>query len=303
MNVKKSSSSTAATSPTRPAAAVKSSSQSLLCQFFFHSGYCRNGGACRFSHDANGMTREEALKTIPCPYFATGSCRYGEYCELQHEEIKENDDAVCGICLENVQSLKRNFGILSCCNHTFCFSCLMEWRTEGSNEVTSRRVCPTCRKNSDYVVPSSVMPANDEEKQVILQNYRAKLAAIPCKNFDGKLGSCSFGSDCFYAHLDCKGKDIKSRDKTMKELYEGRQSHRNDRESDIEYITDMIIMMGLQRHLNRRGRGGGNRRGQREESDDDDDEDDMFLSPYMDFIASLVGDDEDVGEFSAFSGF
>ena len=78
----------------------------------------------------------------------------------------------------------------------------------------------------------------------ILQNYRAKLATIPCKNFDGELGNCSFGSDCFYAHLESKGKNIKSRDKTMQELYEGRQSDRNDKERDIEYITDRIIMMG-----------------------------------------------------------
>eukprot|EP00584_Thalassiosira_punctigera_P024928 CAMPEP_0172557356 /NCGR_PEP_ID=MMETSP1067-20121228/72796_1 /TAXON_ID=265564 ORGANISM="Thalassiosira punctigera, Strain Tpunct2005C2" /NCGR_SAMPLE_ID=MMETSP1067 /ASSEMBLY_ACC=CAM_ASM_000444 /LENGTH=248 /DNA_ID=CAMNT_0013346417 /DNA_START=177 /DNA_END=923 /DNA_ORIENTATION=+ len=244
------------------------------------------------------MTRGEALKTIPCPFFATGSCRYGEYCELKHDEVKENDDAVCGICLENVPSLKRNFGILSCCLHTFCHSCLMEWRTEGSNEVTSRRVCPTCRKTSDFVVPSLVMPANDEERDQILQNYKTKLSTIPCKNFEvGQLGSCSFGSDCFYAHLDRKGKDIKQRDKTMNQLYEERQRHRNDGEQDIEYITDMIVMMGLQRHMNRRSMHGRNRRGQRDESGVEE-EDDIFISPYMmNFIASLMGDDDDLDHF------
>ncbi|KAL7541804.1 hypothetical protein ACHAXR_011235 [Thalassiosira sp. AJA248-18] len=258
------------------------SSQPLLCRFFFHSGYCRNGDACRFSHDANGMTREQALKTVPCPYFAMGSCRYGEYCELKHEELK-NDDAICGICLENVQSLKQNFGVLSCCNHTFCFSCLMEWRTEGSSEVTSRRVCPTCRKASDYVVPSLIMPRNDDEKEDILQNYKDKLSTIPCKNFDvGKLGSCSFGSDCFYAHLDRKGREIKSHDKTMQQLYEERQQrHRNDREADMHYIAEMILMMGLQRHFNRRSRGGENVRGRGEESDEDDVDVDIFISDVM----------------------
>lgn len=149
---------------------VKPSSQRLLCRFYFHSGHCRNGDACRFSHDANGMTREEALQSIPCPYFARGSCRYGERCELKHDDAVK--DAVCGICLEHVPSMRRNFGVLSCCLHTFCYGCLMEWRTEGSKEVTSRRVCPTCRKSSDYVVPSSVMPTCVEERDRMLQNYK-----------------------------------------------------------------------------------------------------------------------------------
>mmetsp|Transcript_32500 Transcript_32500/g.68670 ORF Transcript_32500/g.68670 Transcript_32500/m.68670 type:complete len:317 (-) Transcript_32500:3151-4101(-) len=291
----------------RRSIAAGSKNGTSLCRFYFHSGYCRRGDACRFSHDAHGMTREEALKTIQCPYFATGSCRYGEYCELSHDServIKKTEkkddgmtDVVCGICLENVKSLKRKFGILSCCNHVFCHSCLMEWRTEGSNEVTSRRVCPTCRKQSDYVVPWHSMPSNDEEKAAVLKNYRDKLSIISCKHFDGNLGSCSFGSDCFYAHLDHNGKDVKNRDKTMQELYEGRQRHRNNRDRDIEYITDMIIMMGLQRHLNQQGRRSGgnrNRRGLRYDSDSDgDSEDDGFLlSPYMDFISSLMGDDD-----------
>merc|ERR1712086_1219817 len=100
------------------------------------------------------------------------------------------EDAVCGICLENVQTMKRNFGVLSCCNHTFCFSCLMEWRTEGSKEVTSLRVCPTCRKASDYVVPSPTMPSNNEEKEQILVGYKAHCGTIPCKHFEiGKPGS------------------------------------------------------------------------------------------------------------------
>ena len=212
----------------------------VLCRFFFHSGYCRAGDACRFSHDADGMSREEALKTIPCPYFATGECRYGEYCELKHDDAaRKSREAVCGICLETVLSKHRNnFGLLSCCNHIFCMSCLMEWRTEGSQECTTRRVCPTCRKASDYVVPSSVLPQNDEEKEQILENYKASLSEIPCKHFEiGELGSCPFGRDCFYAHRDRKGRDIKRRDRGMQQLYEERRQHRHER--DIDYITEM----------------------------------------------------------------
>ena len=90
-----------------------STNSSTLCRFFFQSGYCRNGDSCKFSHDSNGrLSRGEALKTIPCPYYASGSCRFGERCELLHEEIK-NSDEVCGICLENTIEKGRKYGILS----------------------------------------------------------------------------------------------------------------------------------------------------------------------------------------------
>ncbi|KAL7548928.1 hypothetical protein ACHAWF_012196 [Thalassiosira exigua] len=269
-----------------------------LCRFFFQNGCCRNGDACRFSHDADGLTREEALKTIPCPYFAAGTCRFGEHCMLSHgEDVGRgkpgggDDDAVCGICLESVRSLGRSFGVLSCCDHVYCFECLMEWRTEGSSEVTSRRFCPTCRKASDYVVPSAYMPANEEEKERMLQSYKDKLSAVPCKHFDGTLGSCSFGSNCFYAHLNSRGEDTKSRDKTMQQLYEERQRQRDDRRGtgDIDSLTEMILMMGLQRHLNRHTRRRGrNRRGRDDESDDELDMED-FISTVMATLMETSG--------------
>jgi E3 ubiquitin-protein ligase makorin len=258
-----------------------------------------------------------ALKTIPCPYYASGSCRFGEHCELMHhgddrpaagrgggeandDDNNDDDDdggpLVCGICLEP----PRSFGILSCCNHAFCYSCLMEWRKEGSSDVASRRVCPTCRMSSDYVVPSPYMPSNSDEKERILREYRDRCSTIPCKKFElGRLGSCPFGRDCFYAHADRNGKDIKMRDRSMQQLYETRQRERNDRDSrDIEYITDMLMMMGMQRHLARQergGGGGGNRgRGSRrgndldDDSDDDDDDGDIFFS---DVLAALLRDE------------
>ncbi|KAL3810232.1 hypothetical protein ACHAXA_003029 [Cyclostephanos tholiformis] len=295
-----------------------------FCRFFFQNGQCRNGDACRFSHDTGGScTREMALKTIPCPYYASGSCRYGEYCELLHPnddggddrgggEVDDDDDdggtRVCGICLEP----PRSYGILSCCDHAFCYSCLMEWRKEGSSDVTSRRVCPTCRMSSDYVVPSPYMPADSDEKERLLREYRDRCSTIPCKKFElGRLGSCPFGRDCFYAHTSRDGKDIKSRDKSMQQLYETRQRERNDRDTrDIEHITDMLMMMGMQRYLARQDRGGrwGDGRGGRggghwgrdrrgdvvdEDSDDGDDGDegDIFFS---DVLAALLRDEPEL---------
>ena len=303
--------------------ASASSRASSYCRFFFQGGTCRNGDACRFSHDAGVLSRTQVLKTIACPFFLSGSCRYGDYCDLRHDQItivgedgdsttkvgeNSSEDVICGICLEK----PRNYGILSCCDHAFCYSCLMEWRKEGSIDVTSRRVCPTCRKTSDYVVSSSIMPTNGQEKERVLREYKSNCATKSCKHFDvGRLGSCPFGSDCFFAHTSINGKDIKSRDKSMQQLYEIRQRDRNERNSnDISYITDMLMMMGLQRHLVRRERERGESRGEngRWERDDDDnsenddvnDEDDDILS-LSDLMTGLLLDNPDLLDiFSSF---
>lgn len=259
------------------------------------------------------MTKQEALSTIPCPFYRKGTCRFGDSCELKHAEsnslqvsaaacpsVSSNfesnqpEEECCGICLENTSSLRRQFGILSCCNHVFCHKCIMEWRTEGSDEVSSRRVCPTCRKESDFVVPSHVHPTTEVEKGEILRNYKERLSIIPCRNFDGDLGSCPFGSDCFYAHFDDDGKDIKSQDQTMQQLYQERQRHRNDRrgQHELEAITEMLLMMGMQRHMaaernnqGRRGRRDGrNRRGGRNDDDDDNESEDEDADDDIDFI-------------------
>ncbi|EED90718.1 predicted protein [Thalassiosira pseudonana CCMP1335] len=286
---------TALASPARP-----------LCQFFVRTGSCRNDSSCRWSHNIGSLSRDEALKTIPCPHFAKGCCRFGDNCELKHDEAdissicgeaaSENDDAICNICLENPTKLKRQFGILSCCNHVFCHKCLMEWRTEGSEEVSSRRVCPTCRETSDYVVPSYVLAKNDTEKQQIIRTYKERLAAIPCRKFDGILGSCAFGKDCFYQHLDGDGKDVKSHDKTMQELYEERERQRSSRRGgwvDVDMLNEMFMMLAAMR--NRRRVHG---RGDRDDSDEDEDQDDYgMMIPPFDILRALGegSTDEDGG--------
>eukprot|EP00569_Conticribra_weissflogii_P005533 CAMPEP_0171344662 /NCGR_PEP_ID=MMETSP0878-20121228/19864_1 /TAXON_ID=67004 /ORGANISM="Thalassiosira weissflogii, Strain CCMP1336" /LENGTH=259 /DNA_ID=CAMNT_0011847897 /DNA_START=224 /DNA_END=1003 /DNA_ORIENTATION=+ len=258
------------------------------------------------------MTREEALKTIPCPFYSRdGTCRYGDYCKLKHEETRlaDDDDAfICGICLENVYAVRRKFGLLSCCNHVFCFDCLMEWRKEGSEDVRSRRVCPTCRKSSDYVVPSPVYASNEEEKQRILSTYKNRLATIPCRHFDGELGSCSFGRDCFYAHFDEDGKDVKSEDLSMKELYEKRNGRRRRRDrdsfiSDVDLMSDLLLMMGMSRHFGRSEEARSSHTSHSDhdlseiDSDEDDDDDNPFSRwgsmDIMDFMSMLSS----LGEF------
>ena len=49
-----------------------------------------------------------------------------------------------------------------------------------------------------FVTPSSVWPADAEEKARITEGYRAKLGQIDCKWFDFGEGNCPFGTSCFY---------------------------------------------------------------------------------------------------------
>jgi len=239
------------------------------------------------------MTRSEILRMIPCPHFSRGGCLYGDDCELLHQqqnshqdrklknektdEKEELVDSTCGICLENVYNTQhKQFGLLSGCNHIFCHTCLMQWRRRSEVSSSLRRVCPTCREPSNYVIPSNIFPANQSQKMIIVENYKQKCSTIPCRRFvDGKLGSCPFGRDCFFAHHDENGVDVKDQDKTMQELFEERERHRsrrNDRDSDLDMISEMLIMRALQLQLI----GGGRQRprGQAVDNDDDDGEND-----------------------------
>jgi Ring finger domain/CCCH-type zinc finger/RNA-binding, Nab2-type zinc finger len=263
--------------------AVSKGQDKPLCRFFvLHKGNCRYGAKCAYSHEIpDSLSLEDAKRFVPCPYFARGACRYGNRCQLMHtnpptdsdakqqaRDISEADTAVereelhtCGICLED--NPKRQFGLLSCCNHAFCFECLMEWRKEGSREVSGRRSCPTCRKHSDYVIPSKFFPKDEQDKQEIVQNYKNRMAPIPCKRFRKtmKLGSCPFGSECFYAHIDESGQNVKSQDKSMKTIAAERhrqynqsrrwnrgfsiQSFEESEDDDADILLDFLQLLDL----------------------------------------------------------
>eukprot|EP00555_Chaetoceros_dichaeta_P005043 CAMPEP_0198264398 /NCGR_PEP_ID=MMETSP1447-20131203/15661_1 /TAXON_ID=420782 /ORGANISM="Chaetoceros dichaeta, Strain CCMP1751" /LENGTH=103 /DNA_ID=CAMNT_0043953327 /DNA_START=590 /DNA_END=901 /DNA_ORIENTATION=- len=51
------------------------------------------------------------------------------------------------------------------------------------------------------------------EKEIVLQGYKNKMEAMPCRYFDGSIGSCPFGKSCFYAHLNWDGENLKPNDK------------------------------------------------------------------------------------------
>lgn len=124
------------------------------------------------------------------------------------DALKRSQEIECSVCLERVLSkatiAERKFGVLSECDHPFCISCIRNWRssnpTLGMDVNSTLRACPICRKLSYFVVPSVIWYSSSDEKQEIVETYKAKLKSIDCKHFDFGDGNCPFGTSCFYKH-------------------------------------------------------------------------------------------------------
>ncbi|KAG6501019.1 E3 ubiquitin-protein ligase makorin-like [Zingiber officinale] len=124
------------------------------------------------------------------------------------EALKYSQEIECSVCLDRVHSkpnpAERKFGLLSECDHPFCISCIRNWRgnspASGMDINSALRACPICRKLSYFVIPSIIWYSTKEEKQEIVDNYKAKLKSIDCKYFDFGNGTCPFGTSCFYKH-------------------------------------------------------------------------------------------------------
>ncbi|KAJ9158555.1 hypothetical protein P3X46_024125 [Hevea brasiliensis] len=178
-----------------------------LCSFAA-AGNCPRGDKCPHIHGDICPTcgkhclhpfrpeeREEHLKTC-------------EKNQKHIEALKHSQDIECSVCLDRVlakpTAAERKFGLLSECDHPFCISCIRNWRsnspTSGMDVNTALRACPICRKLSYFVVPSVIWYSSKEEKQEIIDSYKAKLRSIDCKHFDFGNGNCPFGTSCFYKH-------------------------------------------------------------------------------------------------------
>lgn len=239
------------TSSSKPAPPAASARAPPLCRFFVLQGHCRYGDECNFSHTLPQGGVVEARKQIPCRFFLQGNCRYGDRCELRHDNpdgADKEEALTCGICLEPVgNEYNKRFGLLEGCDHVYCMECVMTWRSEGSSEAQDRRVCPSCRTKSFYVIPSWEYCVGEEKKQVMTK-YKAKLAKLPCKRFDGTFGSCPFGRDCFYAHMR-HDKNVKSQDKSMEEIHRNRDERRRRARliDDLEVINSFLMLLELTR--------------------------------------------------------
>nr|KYP32742.1 E3 ubiquitin-protein ligase makorin [Cajanus cajan] len=186
---------------------ITSPSELSICSFAA-AGNCPRGDKCPHIH---GDLCPTCGKHCLHPFRPEEREEHMKSCENKHkhlEALKRSQEIECSVCLERVLSkptaAERKFGLLSECDHPFCISCIRNWRssnpTLGMDVNSTLRACPICRKLSYFVIPSVIWYSTTEEKQEIIDNYKAKLKSIDCKHFDFGDGNCPFGTSCFYKH-------------------------------------------------------------------------------------------------------
>lgn len=172
------------------------------------TGKCTRGELCPYLHgDVCAMCGKQCLH----PHRPDEREEHQRQCERNQkrlESLRFSQDIECSICLDRVLSkptvAERKFGLLSGCDHPFCISCIRDWRSTSQPQGTGTdaivRLCPVCRVLSYYVIPSVIWYTNAEEKQEIIDGYKARVSDIDCRYFNFGNGRCQFGSSCFYKH-------------------------------------------------------------------------------------------------------
>ncbi|XP_039008576.1 putative RING-type E3 ubiquitin transferase C3H69 isoform X2 [Hibiscus syriacus] len=175
-----------------------------ICSFAA-AGNCPHGEACPHIHgDLCPTCRKHCLH----PFRPEEREEHVKICEKKQkhlEALKYSQEIECGVCLDRVllkpTAAERKFGLLSECDHPFCISCIRNWRSSSPSSGMDVRACPICRKLSYFIIPSVIWYSTPEEKQGIVDSYKAKLRSIDCKRFNFGNGNCPFGTSCFYKFL------------------------------------------------------------------------------------------------------
>ncbi|NWR36668.1 MKRN2 ligase, partial [Tachuris rubrigastra] len=171
--------------------------------------------------------------------------------------FQASQDKVCSICMEVVyekpSASERRFGILSNCTHTYCLSCIRQWRCAKQFENPIIKSCPECRVISEFVIPSVYWVEEQEKKNELIEAFKQGVGKKPCKYFEQGKGTCPFGGKCLYLHAYPDGRRAEP-EKPRKQLSsEGTVRFFNsvrlwdfieDRESRAGPGTDQVTELG-----------------------------------------------------------
>ncbi|XP_061869860.1 probable E3 ubiquitin-protein ligase makorin-1 [Colius striatus] len=116
----------------------------------------------------------------------------------------QSQPVACGICMEHVAQKalpeERLFGILPNCSHVFCLGCIRTWRRCRGFQSNVLKACPECRVSSSYYIPHKHWVSDAQEKEKLIEDFKARMGKIRCKFFVQNHGRCPFKSDCIYLH-------------------------------------------------------------------------------------------------------
>ncbi|KAM8758825.1 LOW QUALITY PROTEIN: E3 ubiquitin-protein ligase makorin-2 [Rhynchonycteris naso] len=183
------------------------SSEHQLCPYAA-AGECRFGDACVYLH---GEMCEICRLQVLHPFDPEQRKAHEKICmsTFEHEMEKAfafqaSQDKVCSICmeviLEKASASERRFGILSNCNHTYCLSCIRQWRCAKQFENPIIKSCPECRVISEFVIPSVYWVEDQNKKNELIEAFKQGMGKKACKYFEQGKGTCPFGSKCLYRH-------------------------------------------------------------------------------------------------------
>jgi len=170
--------------------------------------YCRNNN-CSFLHisasDLIAQLRvlmnyskgeDEASTSVDRPKSAYRDNR--KNADFKKLPLKPHIERLCGICLEDVIGEKR-FGLLSSCDHTFCFDCIMQWRrTRNTANESDTKNCPECVQPSDLVVPSRHYAYGDERRRLV-DEFKKRNKEKMCKYERDGQNNCR-NRNCMFKH-------------------------------------------------------------------------------------------------------
>uniref|UniRef100_A0A8D0HR47 E3 ubiquitin-protein ligase makorin-2 n=1 Tax=Sphenodon punctatus TaxID=8508 RepID=A0A8D0HR47_SPHPU len=172
------------------------------------AGACQFGDHCLYLH---GEVCEICGLQVLHPFDPEQRKTHEKMCmaAFEHEMEKAfafqaSQDKVCSICMEVVyekpSASERRFGILSNCNHTYCLSCIRQWRCAKQFENPIIKSCPECRVISEFVIPSVYWVEDQNKKNELIEAFKQGMGRKACKYFEQGKGTCPFGGKCLYLH-------------------------------------------------------------------------------------------------------
>ncbi|XP_053544991.1 E3 ubiquitin-protein ligase makorin-2 isoform X1 [Bombina bombina] len=151
----------------------------LLCPYAA-AGACNFGESCEYLH---GEVCEICGLQVLHPYDQDQRQTHEKLCmaSFEHEMEKAfafqaSQEKVCSICMEIVyekpSTSERRFGILSNCNHTYCLTCIRQWRCVKQFENPVIKSCPECRVVSEFVIPSVYWVEDQSKKNELIEAFK-----------------------------------------------------------------------------------------------------------------------------------